>query len=77
MNETSSVKNQNKMSNKNSHKNVTMERRRFTKSEKEYVKGLVNNLSLQRLTDQEIITWLHDEKQITLDRSTVSKLFNK
>ena len=44
------------------------------KPEREYVKGMVRNLSFQRLTDREIVQWLHDEKQIDLDRSTISKM---
>ncbi len=56
---------------------MTSERATFTKSEREYVKGIVHNLSFQRLTDQEITQWLHEEKQIDLDRSTVSKIRNK
>ena len=59
------------------HKNVTSKRVTFTKAEREYVKGLVHNLSFQRLTDQEIVQWLHDEKQINLDKSTVSKIRNR
>ncbi len=59
------------------HKNVTVERHTFTKSEREYVRGIIHNLSFQRLTDQEIVQWLHDEKQIDLDRSTVSKMRNQ
>jgi hypothetical protein len=62
--------------NKNNHKKVTVERATFTKAEREYVKGIVHNLSFQRL-DQEIVQWLHDEKQIDLDRSTVSKIRNQ
>ena len=31
----------------------------------------------QRLIDQEIVQRLHDEKQIDLDRSTVSKMRNQ
>ena len=59
---------------KNNHKNVTVERATFTKAEREYVKGMVRNLSFQRLTDREMVQWLHDEKQIDLDRSTISKM---
>lgn len=62
---------------KNSHKNVILEHKKFTKTEKENVKGIVHNLSIQRLTDQEIVQWLHEEKKITLDRSTVSKIGNR
>ena len=60
-----------------SHKNVTVERHTFTKSEREYVKALVHGLSLKRITDQEIVQWLHDEKEIDIDRSTVSKMRNQ
>jgi DNA-directed RNA polymerase specialized sigma54-like protein len=59
------------------HKNVTSKRATFTKAEKEYVKGIVHNLSFQRFNDREIVQWLHDEKQIDLDRSTVSKMRNQ
>jgi hypothetical protein len=50
------------------------ERATFTKAEREYVKGIVRNLSLQRYTDREIAQWLYDEKQIPIDRSTISKI---
>jgi DNA-directed RNA polymerase specialized sigma54-like protein len=56
-------------------KNVTKKRHDFTKPEREYLRGIVHNLSFQRLTDREIVQWLHDEKQIDLDRRTVSKFF--
>ncbi|MGA7977455.1 MAG: hypothetical protein WB975_09480, partial [Nitrososphaeraceae archaeon] len=59
---------------KMSHKTVTSERASFTKAEREYVKGVVHNLSLQRLTDRQIVRWLHDEKRIDLERSTISKM---
>ena len=62
---------------KMSHKTVTSKRATFTKAEREYVKGMVHNLSFKRLSDREITQWLHDEKQIDLDRSTVAKLRNK
>ena len=56
---------------------MTSKRATFTKAEREYVKGMVHNLSIKRLSDREITQWLHDEKQIDLDRSTVAKLRNK
>jgi hypothetical protein len=59
---------------KNKNKTVPTERHRFTNSEREYVKGMVQNLSFQRWTDQEIVHWLHEEKQIDIGRSTVSKI---
>lgn len=46
-------------------------------SGREYVNGIVHNLSLQRLTDQEIVDWLREEKKISLDRSTISKMRNR
>jgi hypothetical protein len=59
------------------HKNVTSKRATFTKAEREYVKGIVHNLLFQRLTDNEIVQWLRDEKKIDLDRSTISKMRNQ
>jgi hypothetical protein len=56
---------------------VTKKRHDFTKPEREYVKSIVHNLSFQRLTDQEIVQWLHEEKEINVDRSTVSKMRNQ
>ena len=60
-----------------SNKKVTSKRATFTKAEREYVKGMVHNLSLQRLTDQEIVDCLREEKKIRLDRSTISKMRNQ
>jgi hypothetical protein len=60
-----------------SHKNVTSKRATFTKAEREYVKGIVYYLSFQRLTDNEIMQWLHNEKKIDLDKSTISKMRNQ
>jgi hypothetical protein len=50
---------------------------KFTKLERQYVKGIVQNLSLQRFSDSEIVDWLRTEKKIELDRSTVSKIRNQ
>jgi len=44
---------------KNNHKNVAKKRHDFTKPEREYVRDIVHDLSFQRLTDQEIVQWLH------------------
>jgi len=60
--------------NESSHKKVTSERASFTKAESEYVKGHVRKLSFQRLTDRAIVQWLHVEKEIDLNRSTISKM---
>jgi len=59
------------------HKSVTSKCASFTKAEREYVKGIVHNLSFKRLSYREIVDWLKQEKQIDLDRSTVAKLSNK
>jgi Rps23 Pro-64 3,4-dihydroxylase Tpa1-like proline 4-hydroxylase len=54
-----------------------MKHRKVAKPEKQYVRGIIHNLSLSRWTDQEIVDYLHDEKRIDLARSTVSKIKNQ
>jgi c-di-AMP phosphodiesterase-like protein len=54
-----------------------MKHKKVAKSEKEYVRGIIHNYSLQRWTDQEIADYLHDEKKIEIARSTVSKIKNQ
>ena len=54
-----------------------MERRKVAKSEKQYLRGIVHNLSLQKWTDQDIIDYLRDEKSIDIGRSTVTKIKNQ
>lgn len=54
-----------------------MERHKYTKSEKEYIKALIQNLSLKRLTDQEIVDYLRSEKQIEIGRSIVIRTRNE
>ncbi len=53
-----------------------MERSKRTKAEQEYVKTMIQSLSLRRLTDQEIVDYLHNEKQIQIGRSTVTIIRN-
>lgn len=48
--------------------------RKLAKPEKEYVRGLVHNLSFQRWTDQEIANFIQNEKQIKIGRSTVAAI---
>jgi hypothetical protein len=67
----------NKDENMSNSKNVPIERRKWTKAERQYIQGIVHNLSMQRLTDQEIVQWLHDEKKIQIGRSTVIKIKNQ
>jgi hypothetical protein len=58
-------------------KNVTKERHRWTKAERQYIKGIVQNYSLQRWTDQDIVDYLREEKKIKIGRSTVTKIKNQ
>ena len=53
-----------------------MEHKRSSKSQKQYLKGVIHNLSLSRWTDQEIADYLHDEKKIDIARSTVTGIKN-
>jgi hypothetical protein len=57
--------------------NVTKERHRWTKAERQYIKGIVHNYSLQRWTDQDIVDYLWNEKKIEIARSTVTTIKNK
>ena len=57
--------------------NVTIERKKFTKTEKQYLRVIIHNLSLQRLTDQEIVDYLQREKKIDISRSAVTKIKNQ
>lgn len=57
--------------------NVTKERHRWTKAEKQYIQGIVHNYSLQRWTDQDIVNYLWNEKKIMIARSTVTTFKNQ
>ena len=57
-------------------KNVNFEHKKQTKSDKECIKGLIHNLALQLLTDQEITEHLQS-KGIVIARSTVCTIRNK
>ena len=58
-------------------KNVPVERHKWTKAERQYVKGIVHNYSLQRWTDQDIVNFLWEEKKIRIGRSTVTRIKNQ
>jgi len=45
-------------------KNAQFERHKWTKAERQYVKGIVHNYSLQRWTDQDIVNYLREEKKL-------------
>lgn len=64
------------MSNRNS-KSDRFKHEKVAKSEKQYVRGIVHNLSLSRWTDQEIVDYLRDEKKINIARSTVNSIKNQ
>ena len=52
-----------------------MTNKKVPKSQKQYVRGIIHNLSLQRWTSQEIADFLH-EKKIMIARRTVSQIRN-
>ena len=52
-----------------------MTNKKVPKSQKQYVRGIIHNLSLQRWTSQEIADFLH-EKNIMIARRTVSQIRN-
>jgi hypothetical protein len=58
-------------------KNVPVERHSWTKAERQYIKGIVHNYSLQRWSDQDIVNYLQEEKKIKIGRSTVTKIKNQ
>jgi hypothetical protein len=58
-------------------KNVRTKHRNSTNSQKQYLRGIVHNRSLQRLTDQEIGDYLYNEKKIDIARSTVTGIKNR
>ena len=50
---------------------------KFTKAERQYIKGIVHNYSLQRWSDRDIVDYLHNEKKIDLTKSMISKIRNQ
>lgn len=61
----------------NNSKNDRATRKKVAKSDKQYVRGIVHNLSLSRWTDQQIVDYLRDEKEIEIARSTVNSIKNQ
>ena len=51
-----------------------MANKKLPKSEKQYVRGIIHNLSLQRWTDQEITDYLNTEHKTMLSRSAISHI---
>jgi hypothetical protein len=56
---------------------VPVERHSWTKAERQYIKGIVPNYSLQRWSDQDIVNYLQEEKKIKIGGSTVTKIKNQ
>lgn len=52
------------------------ERIKLSKTERQYVRGIIHNLSLQRWTSQEIADYLHKEKGLDIARVTVNRIRN-
>ena len=61
----------------NNSKSDRTTRKIIAKSDRQYVRGTIHNLSLSRWTDQEIVDYLRDEKQIEIARSTVNSIKNQ
>ena len=61
----------------NMRKDVHVKRHKCTNSQREYVRGIVHNLSFQRWTDKDIAKFLNEEKKIEVSRSTVSRIRNE
>jgi len=51
-----------------------MERKKLSKSEKEYLKGIIGTLALEKLNDREIQEFLEKDKGIKIERITVNKI---
>jgi hypothetical protein len=62
------------MTSNNNSKSANTKHTKVAKSQRQYVRGIIHNLSLQRWTSQEISDYLHDEKKIDIARSTVNSI---
>ena len=58
-------------------KSDRLTKKKLAKSERQYLRGMIHNLSLLRWTDQEISNYLRDEKQLDIARSTVNSIKNQ
>ena len=56
---------------------MKIKQRKVSHSQREYIRGIIHNLSLQRWQDQEIVDYLNKEKGITLSRSYVTHIRNR
>ena len=53
---------------------MKIKQRKVTQEQRQYIRGIIQNLSLQRWQDQEIADYLNNEKGITLSRSAVTRI---
>ena len=56
---------------------MKIKHRKVTREHRQYIRGVIQNLSLQRWQDQEIADYLNKEKGITLSRSAVTHIRNR
>ena len=56
---------------------MKIKQRKVSNSQREYIRGIIHNLSLQRWQDQEIVDYLNKEKGIILSRSYVTQIRNR
>ena len=53
---------------------MKIKQRKVTREQRQYIRGIIQNLALQRWQDQEIVDYLNNEKNITLSRSAVTRI---
>ena len=53
---------------------MKIKQRKVTREQRQYIRGIIQNLALQRWQDQEIADYLNKEKGITLSRSAVTRI---
>ena len=46
-------------------------------NQRQYIRGIIHNLSLQSWQDEEIADYINNEKNITLSRSAVTRIRNQ
>jgi len=47
---------------------------KFTKAESKFLQGIVHGLTLDRFSDSEIVEYLKDQHNISIEKSTISKI---
>ena len=54
-----------------------MTKKKVTQEQRQYIRGVIHNLALQRWQDKEIAEFLNNEKGIKLTRSSVTYIRNR